>query len=188
MTSRIPGVCVPRSVNWAEAHRRAGSDQRRRVRVEIPQRRIRVPEQVPPSRRRRRVRRRVGPGDGYGAGRHRRTWRRPPRQVQPRIEPGEIGEPRREPAEVAAVHRPRVEGDHVLDGQPCSSGNVSEIFAVVDHIENNLTIQPVNRAGPNNLAFKASNRVGDAGRARRRSRRRPARSRQPEQPRQRHGA
>ena len=100
-----------KGLDGPQADGRAWRDQRRRVGAEVPQRGIGVPQHVPPSRRRRRIHRRVGPGDRHRAGRHRRPWCRPARQPEPFIETREVGEARREPTEVAAVLRIRVPVD-----------------------------------------------------------------------------
>ena len=144
---RIPGLRPPRSGSTRpKSDGGARRDQRRRVGAEVPERGVGAPEQVPSARRRRRVHRRVRPGDRHRPSRHR----------QSAASPGAAGATadrarrgRRTPARTHRSHTDRASPEWIATTSstvsPAAAATSAEIVPVVDHVENDLRIGPVRR-------------------------------------------
>src|ERR1700758_4122584 len=106
--------------------------------LEIPQDRVGVSDELPAPGRLTWVYRAEFAGKRDGAGRHRGPWLRPARHPQSCVAVDQIGEPGREPAEPDPPHGGGVGVDHLGGRQPGVGGDLGEVRAVVDDVDDHI--------------------------------------------------
>src|SRR6266702_208097 len=130
--------------SMAEPHSRARRQDGWRIRVDVEQRDRRAPDQQPAARGRGRVDPAVPAGQRDASRRYPRAWRVQPRYGKLRRQPGQVPEPRREPAERDPELGTGVPPDHLVDlyaPVPCDK---RQVLAVVDR---GYLHQPARRYG-----------------------------------------